>query len=112
MSIIIKWLLSALSIIISAYLIPGVVVASLWTALIISLVLGLLNLVVKPILLLLTLPVNLLTLGLFSFVINALMVWLTSTIVKGFTVGSFLNALLFSLLLTIIQYLFEIATKK
>lgn len=112
MSIIIKWLLSALSIIISAYLIPGVVVASLWTALIISLVLGLLNLVVKPILLLLTLPVNLLTLGLFTFVINALMVWLTSTIVKGFTVGSFLNALLFSLLLTIIQYLFEIATKK
>ncbi|NCB20602.1 MAG: phage holin family protein [Clostridia bacterium] len=112
MSIIIKWLLSALSIIISAYLIPGVVVASLWTALIISLVLGLLNLVVKPILLLLTLPVNLLTLGLFTFVINALMVWFTSTIVKGFTVGSFLNALLFSLLLTIIQYLFEIATKK
>ena len=112
MSIIIKWLLSALSIIISAYLIPGVVVASLWTALIISLVLGLLNLVVKPILLLLTLPVNLLTLGLFTFVINALMVWFTSTIVKGFTVGSFLNALLFSLLLTIIQYLFEIVTKK
>lgn len=112
MSTFIKWLLSALSIIIAAYLLPGVTVASLWTALIVALVLGLLNLVIKPILLLLTLPVNLLTLGLFTFVINATMVWLTSTIVKGFMVGGFLNALLFSLLLTIIQYLFEIITKK
>lgn len=112
MSTIIKWFLSALAIIIAAYLIPGVVVASLWTALIVALVLGLLNLVIKPILLLLTLPINMLTLGLFTFVINALMVWLTSSIVKGFMVGGFLNALLFSLLLTVIQYLFEFITKK
>ncbi len=112
MFILLKWLLSAAAILIAAYVLPGVVVAGLWTALILAVVLGLLNLVIKPLLVLLTLPINILTLGLFTLVINALIVMLASSIVKGFAVGGFLNALLFSLLLTLIQELFEIILKK
>lgn len=112
MSIIFKWLLSALAVLITAYLLPGVVVASIWTAIVVALVLALLNVVIKPILIILTLPINLLTLGLFTFVINALIVMLAAAIVPGFQSGGFLNALLFSLLLTIIQSLFEIARDK
>lgn len=112
MSVIFKWLLSALAVLIAAYLLPGVVVASIWTAIVVALVLALLNVVIKPILIILTLPINLLTLGLFTFVINALIVMLAAAIVPGFQSGGFLNALLFSLLLTIIQSLFEIARDK
>jgi putative membrane protein len=67
MSVIFKWLLSALAVLIAAYLLPGVVVASIWTAIVVALVLALLNVVIKPILIILTLPINLLTLGLFTF---------------------------------------------
>lgn len=112
MSVIFKWLLSALAVLITAYLLPGVVVASIWTAIVVALVLALLNVVIRPILIILTLPINLLTLGLFTFVINALIVMLAAAIVPGFQSGGFLNALLFSLLLTIIQSLFEIARDK
>lgn len=112
MYIVLKWLTSAVSILIASYFIPGVVVAGVWTALILALVLGLLNAIIKPILVFLTLPINILTLGLFTLVINALIVLLASSIVKGFEVGGFLNALLFSLLLTVIQTLFEMLFKR
>lgn len=112
MSILLKWLVSALAILIAAFLLPGVVVAGLWTALILAAVLGLFNISIKPLLIIITLPINIFTLGLFTFVINALLILLASSIVKGFTVGGFLNALLFSLILTIIQWLFELLFKK
>jgi putative membrane protein len=101
-----------MSILIASYLIPGVKVAGVWSALILALVLGLLNILIKPLLVLLTLPINILTLGLFTLVINALIIMLASSIVKGFTVGGFINALLFSIVLTIIQALFEMIIKK
>ncbi len=109
---ILKWMGSVAAVLIAAYFLPGVVVAGIWSALIVALVLGLLNLTIKPLLVLLTLPINIITLGLFTFVINALMVLLASSIVKGFSVGGFLNALLFSLLLTIIQEILEMILKK
>lgn len=109
---ILKWMGSVVAVLIAAYFLPGVVVAGIWSALIVALVLGLLNLTIKPLLVLLTLPINIITLGLFTFVINALMVLLASSIVKGFSVGGFLNALLFSLLLTIIQEILEMILKK
>lgn len=109
---ILKWMGSVAAVLIAAYFLPGVVVAGLWSALIVALVLGLLNLTIKPLLVLLTLPINIITLGLFTFVINALMVLLASSIVKGFSVVGFLNALLFSLLLTIIQEILEMILKK
>lgn len=106
-----EWLMSALSILIAAYLIPGVQISGLWAALVSAAILGLLNVVIKPILILFTLPINILSLGLFTFVINALIILLASSIVKGFLVGGFLNALIFSLVLTIISSLFEIIFK-
>lgn len=109
---ILKWIGSVVAVLIAAYFLPGVVVAGLWSALIVALVLGFLNLTIKPLLVLLTLPINILTLGLFTFVINALMVLLASSIVKGFSVAGFLNALLFSLILTIVQGIFDLLLKK
>lgn len=112
MPILLKWFVSALAILIAAYLLPGVVVAGLWTALVLAAVLGLFNISIKPLLIVITLPINIFTLGLFTFVINALLILLASSIVKGFTVGGFINALLFSLILTIIQWLSELLFKK
>ncbi len=99
MKLILHWLLSALAIIITAYLLPGIVVKSFFVALVVAVVLGFFNTIVRPILLVLTLPINVLTLGLFTFVINAVLVLLTSEIVPGFRVKSFVWALLFSLVL-------------
>lgn len=112
MSILLKWFSSALAVLIAAYILPGVAVSGLWAALILAALLGLFNISIKPILVILTLPINILSLGLFTFVINALIILLASSMVKGFMVGGFLNALLFGLLLTIIQELFELLQKK
>ena len=105
MFILVKWLLTTAAIIITAWLIPGISVAGLWTALWLALFLGLLNVTLKPILVILTLPINIVTLGLFIFVINAVIVLLASTIIKGFEVEGFLAALLFSIVLSVIGYL-------
>lgn len=107
-----KWFASAVAILIAGYFVPGVQVAGFWSALILVVVIGLLNVSIKPLLVLLTLPINVITLGLFTFVINALIIMLASSIVKGFEVGGFVNALLFSIVLTIIQALFELLFKK
>jgi putative membrane protein len=85
-----------------AYLYPGVSVESFGAALLAALVLGLVNAVVRPILVILTFPVTLLTLGLFLFVINALLFWLVAEIVKGFTVSGFMGALIGSILYSLI----------
>ena len=104
MRLLIKWLASALVIIIAAYLLPGVHVANFWTALVIAVVLGILNVLIKPILILLTLPLTILTLGLFTFVINAVLILLTAKLVHGFSVDSFWWALLFSVLMSFINF--------
>lgn len=104
MNLIIKWLLSALAVIITAYIVPGILIVSFWSALLVALFLGIINAVIKPILIIFTLPINILTLGLFTFVINALMILLTSSIVKGFDVDGFLSALVFSLVLSLVSY--------
>jgi len=92
MYLLVRWLLSALSVIVVAYVVPGVHVTSFWSALIAALVIGLVNALIRPLILLLTLPVNILTLGLFTLVINALMFWLAASIVKGFDVNGFAAA--------------------
>ena len=112
MILLLEWFTSAISILIAAYLITGVEVAGVWSALSMALVIGLLNILIKPLLVLLTLPINILTLGLFTLIINALIIMLASSIVKGFSVGGFINALLFSIVLTIIQTIFEMIIKK
>lgn len=103
MTFIISLLISAVSIIATAYLLPGVKITSFGTSIVVALVLGLLNVIVKPILVLLTLPINILTLGLFTFVINVFILLLASKIVPGFTIDGFVSALLFSIVLSIIS---------
>lgn len=83
------WILNAVTLLIVAYILPGIVVASFWSAMIAALVLGLINMLVKPILILLTLPITIVTLGLFLLVINALMFWLAGSLLKGFQVNGF-----------------------
>ena len=101
-SLLARWILNAAALMLVAYLYPGVSVDSFGAALIAALVLGLVNAVVRPLLVLLTLPVTLLTLGLFLFVINALLFWLVAELVQGFNVGGFGSALLGSILYSVI----------
>lgn len=107
MKIIINWLISALAILSAAYLLPGVQVQNFIAALVTALVLGIVNALLKPILIILTLPLNFLTFGLFTLVINAVLVMLATVIVPGFTVDSFWWALLFGLLLSVINSFFR-----
>ncbi len=97
-----RWIINAGALLLVAYLYPGVQVGSFTAALIAALVLGLVNAVVRPILVILTLPVTLLTLGLFLFVINALLFWFVAEVVQGFTVTGFVAALVGSLLFSVI----------
>ncbi|QXE91950.1 phage holin family protein [Geomonas subterranea] len=105
MGFIVKWLVHAVAIVITAYLLPGVRLSGFGAALITALVLGLINTFIRPLLMLLTLPINILTLGLLTFVINALLIMLTSALVRGFSVDGFLWALLFSLVLSVVNFL-------
>jgi len=103
MKLIIRILLTAVVVFLIAKFLPGVSVAGYGTAVIVALVLALLNLIVKPILVILTLPVTILTLGLFLLVINAIIILLADSFVSGFGVDGFWIALIFSLLLSIFQ---------
>jgi len=103
MNFIIRLLVNALAVMVSAYLLPGVRVKDFVTALILAVVLAILNLLVKPILVILTLPVTIITLGLFLFVINAIIILLASKLVDGFKVDGFFWALIFSLILSLVS---------
>ena len=101
-SLIARWIVNAAALLLVAYLYPGVHVESFLAAAIAAVVLGLVNAVVRPILVILTFPVTLLTLGLFLFVINALLFWLVAEIVHGFAVSGFMAALIGSILYSVI----------
>ena len=100
-----RWIVNGAALLLVAYLYPGVQVAGFFPALVAALFLGLVNAVVRPILVILTLPVTILTLGLFLFVINALLFWLVAEVVKGFNVAGFGAALLGSILYSVITLL-------
>jgi putative membrane protein len=100
--LLVRWILSALALLAVAYLYPGVRVDSFLAAAVAALGLGLANAIIRPILVVLTLPVTILTLGLFLFVINAALFWLVAQLVKGFAVQGFLAALVGSLLYSLI----------
>jgi putative membrane protein len=103
MKLILNLLVATIAVFASAYIIPGVSVDSYKTALIVAIVLGLLNTFIKPILVILTLPITIITLGIFYLLINALMVIITASIVEGFQVGSIIAALLFGISVSIIR---------
>jgi putative membrane protein len=102
LSLLARWLVNAAALLLVAYLDPGVHVEGFTTALVAALLLGLVNALIRPLLVILTLPVTILTLGLFLFVINALLFWLVAEVVRGFTVGGFGAALLGSILYSVI----------
>ena len=107
MNLIIRLLLNALAVFILAHLLNGVSVDGYVGAIIVAVVLSILNLLVKPVLVILTLPVTILTLGLFLLVINALILLLADKLVDGFSISSFWTAVLFSILLSILQSLLQ-----
>ncbi len=113
MKFIVKLLISVIAIIILAQLLPGVSLSPPYTtAILVAVVLAVLNALVKPILIVLTLPATIVTMGLFLLVINALIVLLADKIVDGFTVNGFWTALLFSILLSILQSIMQSLVKE
>lgn len=102
MHFLIHLLIQTLAVMIAAYLLPGVVVESFWVALVVAVVIGIVNIFVKPLLVILTLPVTLLTFGLFLLVINAALILLVDAVVPGFAVAGFGWALLFSIVLSLV----------
>jgi putative membrane protein len=112
LKLIVRWLLLAAALLLVAYLYPGVTVASFGTAMIAAFVLGLLNTIVRPLLVLLTLPVTLITLGLFLFVINALMFWAAAYLLNGFNVAGFAAALIGSLIYSLCGMVIDVAVER
>jgi putative membrane protein len=112
MKIIVRWLLLAAALLLVANLYTGVSVSSFGSALIAAFVLGLFNTLVRPLLVLLTLPVTLITLGLFLFVINALMFWAAASVLDGFNVAGFSAALIGSLLYSVCGMVIDVATER
>ncbi len=108
MGLVISLFVNSLSVYIAGWLLStGVHIPDLQTALLVAIVLGLVNTLLKPLLLILTLPINLLSLGLFTFVLNALLIMLVGTLVNNFTVDSFWWALAFSFVLSVVNMLLE-----
>jgi len=102
MTLLLVWILNAVALLAVAYLLPGITVASFGSALWAALILGLVNMLVKPVLILLTLPITIVTLGLFLFVINALLFWFVGSMLTGFKVNGFwwavIGAIVYSLI--------------
>jgi len=107
METLVNWIIVTLSVLVTAYILPGVEVSGFLAALLVALLLGILNAFIKPLLLSLTLPINILTLGLFTLVVNALIILTASALAPGFDVDGFWWALLFSIILSIIVDILE-----
>jgi putative membrane protein len=107
MMLIVVWLLNAVALLVVAYVLPGIAVASFWSAMLAALVLGFLNTLVKPFLILLTLPITIVTMGLFLLVLNALVFWLAGSLFRGFQVDGFWWAVAGALLYSLISGLFS-----
>lgn len=99
-----KLLLVVFALLLAAYVVPGITVSGFYIALIVAVLLGVVNLIVRPILVILTLPITILTLGLFIFVINALLFWFVASFVDGFDVDGFIPALLGTLIVSVVSW--------
>ena len=113
MEIVLAIIINTVAVFVTGYILPGIHLENFWTALVVAVVLGVINAVLRPIIFILTLPINLLTLGLFSFVIMGGLVYLTSAIVPGFTVDNFWWAMFFALIVAMINwFLYSFSTEK
>ena len=104
MRLVLHWLFNALALLALPYIFSSINVDTFWTALIVAIVLGLINTLIRPLLVILTLPVTLLTLGLFIFVINGLLFWWVGTFIEGFRVGGFWPGLFGAIVYSIISW--------
>ncbi len=111
MKLVADWLVKAFVLLLTTYFVPGFQITSFTSALIVVLVLALLSVFVKPILLFLTLPINLLTLGLFTFIINAFLLYVAAQFVPGFTIDGFLTAIIAAFVMAIISGLISLVFK-
>ena len=102
-TLVVKWLVNALAIFLVGNFLSGIHVPDYMTALWVALVLGIVNAVIRPILLLITLPVNVLTLGLFTFVVNGFMFWMATLFVRNFVIDGFWTAILGALIVSVIS---------
>lgn len=107
MKVLLSILIMAIAVAVADYIIPGVALNTFVTAIVVGIVMGLINSLIRPVLLVLTLPINVVTFGLFTLVINALMVMLAGWIVPGFEVAGFWSALLFSLVISLLKMMFS-----
>ena len=103
--LLLRWIILSVAIMVAAYLFPGIQVSGFGSALVAAMVLGILNAFFRPILIILTLPINVLTLGLFTFVINAFLLMMTSGVIGGLVVDGFGSALLGSLIISVVSWL-------
>ncbi len=111
MGILVTWALNALALYVTAQFVPGIHVSGAISALLAAIVIGFVNTFIKPLLLFLTLPINLMTLGLFTFVINAVVLWLAAQVVPGFSVDSLLWAILAAVVLSFVSTLLSRLSK-
>lgn len=106
MTLLLVWILNAVALLVVAYVLPGITVASFGSALLAAVVLGLLNMLIKPLLVVLTLPLTVVTLGLFLLIINALLFWFAGSILEGFKVNgfwwAFAGAIVYSIVTTLL----------
>ena len=105
MGLLIRWLILTVAIIVASYLLEGIHISSFFSAFLAAAILGILNALFRPVLLILTLPINILTLGLFTFIINALMLKMVSGVIPGFEVYGFWTAVFGSLIISIVSWL-------
>ena len=104
MHLLLRWIISAVSILVAAYVIPGIYVSGVETALIVALVIGLINAIIRPIVFFLTLPITVLTLGLFTFVINGFLFLLVARIVPGFEIRNLLTAIIGYIVISLVSW--------
>ncbi len=102
MTLLLRWVINALALLLVAYIVPGIAVSSFYIALIVAVILAIVNITIKPLLVILTLPISILTLGLFTLVINALCFWFVASFVDGFAVSGFLTAFIGALLYSVV----------
>jgi len=107
MKIILHWIILSVAVFATTFIISGITVDPLWTALIVGACLALFNMIIKPIINILTLPINIITLGLFSLVINGVLFWYLGTLIKGFHVETFYAAFMGALLVSIINWILK-----
>jgi len=105
MKLLLHWLILSLAVLAAAYFVPGIQVSGILTAIIVAAILGFINTIIKPVIKILTLPINILTLGLFSLVLNGFFFWVISRFVNGFTVATFMAAFWGALIVSVVNWL-------